>query len=140
MSITPHQHQILQMYLAGMTGADIAKQLGLTPSTVYSHLRNPLVKAVIAERMREADMVIVDFKLKALYASMDSLDQLINLSRTASDDTVKRAASKDVIEIAGLMPRKRVLVQGEGMNGIDKDTVEYFDDVVAEIAEVTEQP
>lgn len=139
MSITPHQHQIMLMYLSGMNGYQIAQQLGLNASTVYSHLRNPIVKAAMAERIKELDIQVVEFKIRAIEASHDALDQLINLSKSAQDEALKRHASKDVIEIAGLMPQKRILVKGETTSGIDKDTAEFYDEVIAEVESVTKE-
>ena len=137
MSVTPHQHQIMSMYLSGMNGPQIAAHLGLSAATVYHHLRNPVVKAAMAERIRELDIQIVDFRVRAIEGAHGALDQLINLSGTAADEGVRRSASKDVIEIAGLLPQKRVLVKGDTTGGITQDVMDFFDEVVTEMETVT---
>lgn len=140
MSITPHQHQIMSMYLSGMSGNAIAQQLGMNPSGVYAHLRNPIVKAAMAERLKQLDIQIIDFKIRAIEEAHSSLDKLINLRNSAADERLQRDCSKDIIEIAGMMPQKRVLVRGDLTGGITQDTIEFFDEVVAELVDVTDAP
>lgn len=138
MSITPHQHQIMSMYLSGMSGHQIAQHLGLNASGVYAHLRNPVVKAAMIERLKQVDIQVVDFRIKAIEESHASLAKLVNLRDHATDEHLQRHCAKDIIEISGLMPQKRVLVKGDTTGGITQDTVEFFDEVVAEIGEIVE--
>lgn len=138
MNLTPQQHTILSMYLSGKSGPEIAKALGVNHTTVYHHLRNPMVKRAMLERMREFDIQLIEFKMKAIEASMPALEKLINLSQHAKEEKLQRDASLDVIRIAGLEPAKRVVMQGDVMNGIDQSTAEYFDTVVEELKALTE--
>ena len=48
-------------------------------------------------------------------------------------EEIKRLASLDVVKISGLMPRKRVLVESNKMNGIDEDTREFMFQVMKEM-------
>ena len=139
MSITPQQHQILMAYLSGQSGYEIAKAMGLSANTVYYHLRNPIVKAMMVEKLRNLDVQLMEFKIKAIEASSMALDRIINLSQNAKEEKLQRDCSNDIIRIAGLEPSKRVIVQGNTLNGIDEQTLEYYDTVVAEIAEFSQE-
>lgn len=138
-NLTMNQHQIMQMYLAGIHPREIARQLGLNTTNVYYHLRNPIIKAVMAEKIKQLDIQVMDFKIRAIEGAHAALDTLTNLAEHAKDEGVRRASAKDVIEIAGLMPQKRVLMQGEITHGIDQDTMNFYNEVVAEMEQFTEQ-
>lgn len=139
MSITPHQHQIMSMYLSGMSGHAIAQHLGLNASGVYAHLRNPVIKAVMAEKLKQLDIQIIDFRTRAIEESHASLEKLVNLRDTAADESLQRHCAKDIIEISGLMPQKRVLIRGDNVGGLTQDSIDFFDEVIAEVIAVTDE-
>ncbi|HKZ41854.1 MAG TPA: hypothetical protein VJ044_12890, partial [Candidatus Hodarchaeales archaeon] len=48
-------------------------------------------------------------------------------------EELQRLASLDVVKISGLMPRKRLLIESNGVNGIDQDTREWISQVIKEV-------
>ena len=49
-SLTPRQHEVLQLAADGLSGATIAEQLVLSPSTVKTHFSNIYERLAVGDR------------------------------------------------------------------------------------------
>lgn len=129
---TLQQQDIITRYLSGAKVSQIAAALGLSRYTIYQHLRHPKIKAYLQDRFIELQQRVLEFKLQAVEEAESSLDKIINLRDTAKEEKLQRDCAKDVIEIAGLLPRKRILVETDHRHGIDQDTLEFMHAVAKE--------
>jgi len=133
MAIVPYDLEIVNAFLAGRTRAEIAAERGVTTSAIAGVLHKPEVMVEIERRFTEIGSRVATFKINAINGAANALDTLIGISQAGITEEIKRLASLDVVKISGLMPRKRVLVESNKMNGIDEDTREFMFQVMKEM-------
>jgi len=132
-ALDTYDFEVVNAFLAGRTRAEIAAEKGVTIGAIATVLHKPEVVVEIERRFREIGSRVATFKINAVNGAANALDMLINLSQTAGTQELQRLASLDVVKISGLMPRKRVLVEANQMNGIDEDTREFMLQVMKEL-------
>jgi two-component system nitrate/nitrite response regulator NarL len=52
--LTPREHEVLELLVAGASGERIAKELGISPNTVRTHVQNVLNKLQVNSRLEAA--------------------------------------------------------------------------------------
>lgn len=133
MQLSPRHYDVINRYCQGESIASIARSYGKDRHTIWQVVTHPDVQVEIQKRVAMLQARVVDFKLKAFDAAEDSLEKIQFLSQNATDPALQRLASLDTIKIAGLMPRKRILVQDDRNNGISDDVRDFIGDVIAEM-------
>jgi DNA-binding CsgD family transcriptional regulator len=85
--LSRRQHQCLRLVGKGLTSKEIARQLGLSPSTVDNHVRLAMDKLNVANRMEAADLVgtpdptdarTIPAAVLAMKTIADSLSQIMD--------------------------------------------------------------
>ena len=112
--------------------SDIAQDYGISISAVSQRLNHPQIKPEVIKRLNTLANRALEFKLNAFDGAESALTKLIKLSDTAKTEELQRLASLDVVKIAGFMPRKRLLIESNNVNGIDSDTKEWIENVIRE--------
>jgi transposase-like protein len=94
--LSPDKHRAIELMLDGMSGIDIAKELGVTPETVSKWKRQ---RVFAREYNRNAKSVIAGGMslLRAAYA--DACERLIEISMTKGGDRVQLEAIRSVIKL-----------------------------------------
>ena len=113
--------------------SDIAQDYGISASAVSQRLNHPQIKPEVIKRLNTLANRALEFKLDAFDGAEVALKKLIKLSDGAKTEELQRLASLDVVKISGLMPRKRLLIESNGVNGIDQDTREWISQVIKEV-------
>lgn len=130
--ITPDDLEVINAFLGGKKRKEIAAERGTTVYAVDAKLKRPDVKDELRRRMAAIADRVVSFKMRAFDGAEGALEKLITLSSSANTQELQRLASIDVVKIAGLMPRKRILVEKNETHGIDEDTLDFFKQVMEE--------
>lgn len=141
--LRPDHFDILNAFLGGRTVAEISQDRGIPLRTVYSILNSPNVKPELLRRLGTLAERVLTFKLDAFDGAEKALNKLVALSQdtpvpagTPSGGVTKelqRLASLDVIKIAAMMPRRRILVESDTFHGIDGDTRDWITTVIREV-------
>lgn len=129
---------ILNAFLGGKSVSDIAKDYGVTPQAIGAVLRKPSLRPELLKRVNTLANRVLEFKLDAFDGAETALKKLVYLSGSAKTEELQRLSSLDVVKIAGLMPRKRLLVETSQYHGIDQDTREWIDTVMKEVKSIEE--
>ena len=132
MKLTLNQQDLISRYLGGESPKEIAIGNGIGANTIHHTLALPHVRSEIERRLATVAERVMKFKLDAFDGAEGALQKLVNLSQFGKTEELQRLSSLDVVKIAGLMPRKRVLVESNNQNGIDEDTREWFSQVLQE--------
>lgn len=125
--------------LSGRSRREIAAENGISPKTLNAILRDPAIRDVITQRLEKLAEKVITFKLDAVDGAVSALAELRKLSTTGLSEDTRRQAAAEVIRISGLMPRKRVLVEGDYDNGIGEDLRDYIREVVEEMNNTVEE-
>src|SRR3990170_8821525 len=128
----PETFAMLNAFLGGKSMSDIARDYGISVSAVSARLNHPQIKPEVLKRLNTLASRVLEFKLDAFDGAEKALGKLVKLSDTAKTEELQRLASLDVVKIAGLMPRKRLLIESNALNGIDQDTREWISQVIRE--------
>ena len=129
----PATFSMLNAFLGGRSMSDIAQDYGISASAVSQRLNHPQIKPEVIKRLNTLANRALEFKLDAFDGAEVALKKLIKLSDGAKTEELQRLASLDVVKISGLMPRKRLLIESNGVNGIDQDTREWISQVIKEV-------
>ena len=129
---------ILNAFLGGRTVSEIAQDYGITPQAVGAVLRKPSLRPELLKRVNTLANRVLEFKLDAFDGAEVALKKLVHLSGSAKTEELQRLSSLDVVKIAGLMPRKRLLVETSQYHGIDADTKEFIETVLKEVKSIEE--
>lgn len=127
-----YDFDIINKFLGGASQTEIAASQGISPSSVSARMRKPDVQDEIRRRLNKVGDKLLTFKLDAIDGAVDGLQNLRTLAATTINEETKRKTSNDLIRVAGLEPRRRVLVESNNFHGIDEDTREFFKQVMHE--------
>lgn len=127
-----YDFDIVNKFLGGMPVREIAEMKDTTPSAINYHLKKPDVQDEIRRRLHALGDKLLVFKLDAVDGAIEGLAKLkTTLATTINEETTRKTAN-DLIRVAGLEPRRRVLVESNNYQGIDEDTREFFKQVMHE--------
>lgn len=132
MDISPRDFSVINGLLNGRSRKQLADDHGLSPERIGQILKNRAVMDAIAERLEKLGEKVITFKLDAVDGAIDALAEVKKIAAGGKTEEIRRLASMDVIKISGLMPRKRILVEGNTFNGIDDDLKDYIQEVMKE--------
>ena len=138
MDMTPRDFSIVNALLNGRNKREVASDHGISTQQLNHILRDQVVRDKIAERMEKLGEKVISFKLDAVDGAIDALAEVRRISTQGATDELKRLASMDLIKVSGLMPRKRVLVEGSSFNGIDDDLKDYIHEVMKEASNIVD--
>ncbi|HJZ11026.1 MAG TPA: hypothetical protein VJ521_02680 [Acidobacteriota bacterium] len=124
--------EVINAYIGGASIAALAQRFGLSSSGVSLLLKR--YAPIVDERLLKLASRIIEFKLDAVEGAERGLQVLKDIIAQGSTCTkeLQRLTSNDLIRIAGLEPRKRVLVESTGHHGIDEDTRDFMELVMHE--------
>lgn len=105
--LKPRHHEIMRRLLCGHSQAQIAQDLKMSPQTISMICKSALFKKELTRLQRELENNIVNklsdvgMQLRALQPqAVNVLAQLMNNKTGSVPATVRRAAAKDVLELA----------------------------------------
>lgn len=132
-NIVPLEKDIRDKFLMGHSIAELSKLFGLPRFILSKILDHPTCHERQLEKLQTVRFRAVEYRLRAFEEAEVSLECLVNIRDTATDENLKRLASKDIIKFAGLEPRKIVEVQNHNSYGLDKETKDFYEHVMREV-------
>lgn len=131
--LTQKDFEVANAFLNGRTRKQIAADQGTSVRDIGATLNKPAVQTEIQRRMATLLNRTISFKLRAFDGAEGALEKLISINQASTTPIeVQRLSSVDLIKIAGLGPRKRVLVEHQGANGVPADTLDFLQEVMRE--------
>ena len=108
---TKKQQHIIDQYLSGLSGSEIARSLGVSHAAVSQVINKPHVEAIIAYEMRK----------KLAHGSVKAAHSMIKLAESAKSEYVQYQASADLLDRAGYKAPELSMgvVQGDVTINID---------------------
>ena len=135
-NLSPRDVDIINRFLGGQSRTQIAAAYCITTQAVISAMNKQAVRDVIVERLEKLSEKVLEFKLDAVDGAIDGLGRLREFvdpaNPKAATKELIRLASNDLIKVAGLEPRKRLLVESNNLNGIDEDTRDWLTQILHE--------
>ena len=139
MGITPRDFAVINAFLGGRSRAEIAADHGVSSAYISEILKKKQVAEELARRLDALGERVLSFKLNAFDHAEKGLKKLSDLiDDPLATNELKRLAALDCVKIAGMMPRKRILVEANNYHGIDEDTRDFIQQVLRESASVVD--
>lgn len=116
MSLNEKQLLSIPLLVAGHRSCDVAKELGIAPQTISEWKKNPEYLAALNSAKQECLDVALD-KLRSVAG--EAATGLIELSRSAENEEVRRKATMDLFELLGIKnPEKGTFGRGIGPKNV----------------------
>lgn len=116
MSLNEKQLLSIPRLVAGQRSCDVAKELGIAPQTICEWKKSPEYLASLNTAKQECLDVALD-KLRS--EAGEAATSLIELSRNAENEEVRRKATMDLFELLGIKnPQKGAFGWGIGPKSV----------------------
>lgn len=109
----PRDLRVAMMSYYGATNKDIAHALGMHEISIGNILRSPTILEFIEDLKTKSIETMSQVAEMAQLAAPAVMEEKIRLALSARDERVRNTAAKDILEIAGHSPVKRVVVEKE---------------------------
>lgn len=102
---------MLRLHFQGLSNLEIASQLNVTPQHVSNVLCTPEAQELLAQLQENTLDTILDVQTQAQAIAPLVFEEKVRLALTAKDEKVRTTNCKDILDIAGHMPVRRVVVE-----------------------------
>ncbi len=110
-----------QLVAAGVSEMRAAARCGLTPGAARAIMRSPLFKALVQKERTDLVGPILERTRKILEEAVpDAIQTIVDLSKTAKTESVRKSAAESILSWAGAIPKEEkveagltVIIEGE---------------------------
>jgi hypothetical protein len=100
-TLKPRHTEIARRLVLGQTPADIAKALGMSPSTINQIKKMPQFKAQLLRLQERRDASVMDVRGQIAEAAPEAVDEVTRLMHKSRDERVRLKAAESLLDRGG---------------------------------------